>query len=203
MYGEFIYFVLAFLAGIFVKIVDNIEDESKRKEAPEKWPLAIAYGILIGYLISKAPFAMIFLGALCAQAIVRKLDTWTHRIGFTIAILFALYLGLPEFLLIPFAVFLIAASLDEFDKILFWNKPVWVQDFRPILKLVAIPFIFFGKWEYLAGILAFDVGYILIELLWKSHADVETKRTKKTVSSKKKKSKNREKKENLLKNKYA
>ncbi|GEM_PF-679067 len=181
MYEEFIYFVLAFIAGIFVKIVDNIEDESKRKGAPEKWPLAIAYGILIGYLISKAPFAMLFLGALCAQAIVRKLDTWTHRIGFTIAILFAVYLGFPEFLLLPFAVFLIAASLDEWDKLLFWNKPVWVQNFRPILKLAAIPFIFLGKWEYLAGIIAFDVGYILIELIWKSKVGAQTNETKKVV----------------------
>lgn len=187
MYEEFIYFVLAFLAGIFVKIVDNIEDESKRKEAPEKWPLAIGYGFLIGFLISKAPFAMIFLGALCAQAIVRKLDTWTHRIGFSIAILFALYLGLPEFLLIPFAVFLIAAALDEWDKLLFWNKPVWVQDFRPILKLAAIPFIFFGQWEYLAGILAFDVGYILIELLWKKDIKREVVKLEKKEKIKPKK----------------
>lgn len=160
------YFILAFFSGILVKIVDHIEDESgRRKKSPIRWPLSIIYGLLIGYLISQAPFAMIFLGAAIAQILMRKVDTWTHKLGYLSMLISILYFGLPEFLFLPLGVFIAFSAIDELDKFLLWKKPVWVQEFRPFLELVAVPFIMFGQWHYLAGILAFDVGYLSIRVM--------------------------------------
>ncbi|MDD5023247.1 MAG: hypothetical protein PHU63_03700 [Candidatus ainarchaeum sp.] len=157
---ELIFFIfLSFLAGTIVKTVDHIEDEEKKKHII-RFPLAIIYGILIGYLISQSPFSMIFLAAVFTQIIMKKVDNISHKLGYFAMILSLIYFGFPEFVLFPFMVFLIFSSLDELDKIIFWNKPKWIQDFRPFLELSAIPFLLMGQWQYLTGILSFDLGYI-------------------------------------------
>ena len=72
--------VLAFISGFVVKSVDWIDDEKKGRHII-KWPLAIVYGVLIGFLISQASFSTIFLAALFAQVFARKIDTHTHVLG--------------------------------------------------------------------------------------------------------------------------
>lgn len=158
------YILLAFLAGILVKIVDYIED-NRRGKNPLKWPAAILYGFLIGHLISLAPFSMVFLAAVVSQVLARKVDTKAHVLAFIVVIFSLLYFGLPELVVLPFVAFLLFSSLDELDHLIFWKKPVWVQEFRPFLELATIPFLFLGQWYFLAGIVAFDVGYISTRFL--------------------------------------
>ncbi len=188
--------ILAFISGLLVKIVDNIEDEEQGQN-PIKWPLAILYGLTIGYLISQAPFAMIFLGAVLAQILMRKVDTPSHKLGFLSILFSLLFFGAPTIILFPLAAFLISSSLDEMDKIIFWDKPKWVQDFRPFLELAAIPFFFLGQWEYLAGILFFDLGYLGITLFHTKKLKSQKKKRKtkpKTKVKRKTKKKTRKKK---------
>ena len=89
----FIY-LLSAIAGVLVKAVDFIEDSKKGKNII-KWPLSLAYGIIIGYLISQTPFSMIFLAALFAQLLAGKIDTSAHGVGFTLAVLSIPYFGIP------------------------------------------------------------------------------------------------------------
>lgn len=161
---EIVFFVLAFLAGFLVKIVDWLDDE---KKAPIffKLPLAFAYGILIGYIIGAASFGLIFLGALLAQVLARKIDTLSHRFGFLVAILSLLYFGFPGIEPILLLYFMVLAFLDEEDYI---GKLRLLAELRPFLKLGALAMVFFGRFDYFVGIMLFDIGYVLFDAVSKS-----------------------------------
>jgi len=149
---------LAFFAGLLVKIVDWLDDERK---APV-WttiPPAVVYGAIIGYLISTAPFSVIFLAALLAQVFARKVDTLAHRIGFIIAAISLIYLGFPSFDMVLLGAFLLLAFLDEID---FVGKLRPLNDWRPFLKIGSLAPAVVGDWSYFAGIISFDVGYLLV-----------------------------------------
>ncbi len=150
-------FVLAFAAGLLVKMVDWMEDDRKTSPAL-KYPLAAAYGILIGYIVGTASFSVIFLSALVAQVFARKIDTLSHMIGFAVAILSLAFFGFQPLDLPLFAFFLILAFLDEAD---FIGKLHPVTEYRLILKAGALIMIAFGRWDYFAGIMCFDIGYEL------------------------------------------
>ena len=150
-------FVLAFVAGLLVKIVDWMEDDRKTSAAL-KLPLAVAYGLMIGYLIGTASFSAIFLAALVAQVFARKIDTLSHTVGFAVAVLSLFYFGFPALDLPLLAFFLVLAFLDEAD---FIGKLHPITEYRLILKAGALLLIPFGRWDYFAGIMSFDIGYEL------------------------------------------
>ena len=154
-------FFLSFLSGALVKFVDDIEDKKKKWQiANSHWLMAVLYGIIIGYLISQATFSMLFLAALFAQALAGKIDRKSHVIGFLVAIILAAYFGLPTLEQIPFAIFLIAAYLDEMT--LFGKLKIFTE-YRLFLKIAALAFIVIGRLDYLISIIAFDLGYMLME----------------------------------------
>ena len=158
-------YVLAFLSGVLVKIVDNIEDKiNYTRHKILKWPLAIAYGAIIGYLVPQASFSMLFFGALLAQVVAYKIDRESHLIGFIVSIAVVFSFGLPPLDYLPFVVFLIAAYLDELTLFGIWKK---FADYRFFLILAATLFVVFGRFDYLIGIVIFDLGYVLIENLKK------------------------------------
>ena len=150
-------YAMAFITGILVKVVDWIEDETKHKSAL-KYPLAIAYGVMIGYLISNASFSMIFLGALFAQAIAGKVDCKGHLLGFITAAVSLLYFGFPVIDFIPFVIFFVFALMDELR---FFGKYLFLSDYRPFLEIASLVFIPLGRWDYFLGIMSFDAGYLL------------------------------------------
>ncbi|MEM2909192.1 MAG: hypothetical protein QXT05_02565 [Candidatus Bilamarchaeaceae archaeon] len=153
----FIPHILSFVSGFLVKWVDWIEDERKG-ESPLKYPLAVVYGILIGYIISAAPFAEIFLGALVAQVFARKIDTASHALGFFIAALSLSVFGFPQISLALFFYFLVLAFLDEMK---FAGRLAFVSEHRLFLPVGSLVMLLFGRWEYTLGILFFDAGYLL------------------------------------------
>jgi hypothetical protein len=163
---DYIPYLLAFIAGILVKWVDWIDDDEKGR-SKLKYPLAIAYGLIIGYLISSAPFAEIFLAAVVAQIFARKIDTQAHLIGFAVIALSLLFFGFPQISLAFFVYFLALAFLDEQE---YAGKLKQLSDYRPFLKVGSLVMLFFGRWEYPAGILIFDAGYLLFQELKKKKA---------------------------------
>jgi hypothetical protein len=155
--SDYIFYVLAFVAGVLVKAVDWIDDE-KDKKNKIKYLLAILYGLLIGYLISAAPFSTLFLAALVAQAVARKIDTAAHMIGFSSALLSLFLFGFPSIEMIHFALFFVLAFIDELK---FPQPYEWLTEWRVFLKLGAAVFIIAARVDYLISIMAFDIGYIL------------------------------------------
>ncbi|MFH1520330.1 MAG: hypothetical protein ABID61_01665 [Candidatus Micrarchaeota archaeon] len=162
--SDLIFFVLAFLAGFLVKVVDWMDDE-KKKPSWFKLPLGFAYGILIGYIISTASFGLLFLGALLAQVLARKIDTISHRFGFLVAILSLLYFGFPGIEPIFLLYFMVLAFLDEEDYIGKWRL---LAELRPFLKIGALTMVFFGRFDYFIGIILFDIGYTVFGTVSKS-----------------------------------
>lgn len=160
-YVVFLPYILAFIAGIFVKWVDWIDDDKKGKN-PIKWPLAIAYGIIIGFIISSASFAIMFLAALIAQMFARKVDTRAHFLGFVMVVLSLLYFGLPNIEYAFLVYFLVLAFADEAD---FIGRLRPLTEYRPFLKIGALLMILLGRFDFLIAILCFDLGYELFVYL--------------------------------------
>jgi hypothetical protein len=174
--------ILAFIAGLIVKSVDWIDDEKLRSNFSAlkidsdfqynerkgkyiiKWPLAIVYGVLIGYLISQASFSTIFLAALFAQVFARKIDTHTHVLGFVVALFSLFYFGFPAVEIILFVFFILLAFMDEMRLFGKWKS---VHELRPFLKVGAALLIPFGRIDYFLGIMVFDFGYVLFDFAQK------------------------------------
>jgi hypothetical protein len=129
-----------------------------------KYVLALLYGILIGFIIGNASFSLIFLAALVAQILARKVDTTAHRLGFATSIIVALFFQVPAINLLLFGYFLLLAFLDEVDYI---GKLRPLETYRLILPVGALPLIFFGMPEFFIGIVSFDIGYQVVSHLIK------------------------------------
>lgn len=156
-------YILAFIAGVLVKIVDWMEDDRKTGNA-YKQPLAVAYGLIIGYLISTSSFSALFLAALIAQVFARKIDSLAHKIGFAVAILSLPLFGFPPLDVPLLAAFMVLAFLDEAD---FIGRLHPITEYRLILKAGALAMVAFGRWDFFAGIMSFDIGYELFRQLSK------------------------------------
>ena len=152
-------YLIAFLAGLAVKATDWLEDERKSNH-PIKFLFAIFYGLFLGYVISAASFSVLFLAALIAQVFAGKIDKKSHVLGFVVATVCLFAFGFPTIDLILFGYFLIFAFLDEIE---FVGKFEFISTYRPLLPLSALPFILFGRIDYLVGIIVFDIGYYLSE----------------------------------------
>ena len=152
-----LHYVLAFIAGFFVKWVDWIEDDRKG-EGLLKFPLAILYGILIGYLISQASFSEVLLGALIAQVFARKIDNISHVTGFAFSIIALGYFGFPSVHLNYMFYFLILAFLDEQKLMGSYSR---ITRYRLFLKIGAVATILTGRFDYAIALLIFDAVYLL------------------------------------------
>ncbi|MFH1785599.1 MAG: hypothetical protein ABH842_04165 [Candidatus Micrarchaeota archaeon] len=155
---------LAFLAGLLVKVVDWMEDDRKTS-IWHKIPLAFAYGILVGFVTSSASFGLLFLGALLAQILARKIDTFTHRFGFLVTICALVVFGFPQIEGIWLIYFMVLAFLDEQDYI---GRLRPLVKYRPFLKVGSAILIIIGRWDYFLGIIIFDIGYELFDFISKS-----------------------------------
>ncbi len=150
-----LFYAIALISGVLVKVVDWFDDDLKSKNLT-KYGFALAYGVLIGYLIGNASFSLIFLAAVMAQIFARKIDTLAHRIGFVSIIIVAVFYAVPSLDIYLLGYFLILAFFDEIDYV---GKLRKLNKYRPFLKLGAIPLALLGRPDYLIAILAFDVGY--------------------------------------------
>jgi hypothetical protein len=159
-------YILAFISGFLVKAVDWIEDDLK-KPLKMRWLFAIMAGVFIGYIISASTFASIFLAALFAQVFARKVDKASHAATVLAAAVVFIFLGVnPAFDAVYFLIFLIPAFLDELE---FTGKWAFITEYRLFLGVVAALFgIFIGRWDFLMGILGFDIGYLGFKIVGES-----------------------------------
>ncbi|MFA5077021.1 MAG: hypothetical protein WC488_01200 [Candidatus Micrarchaeia archaeon] len=153
-----IYYSLAALMGMLVKIVDQLEDVLKNN-SPVKYILAIIYGIIGGCIISYSSFSSLWIAALFAQLLAGKLDRPVHMLGFSASLLFSAIFGIADFRLFDTFAFLIAAFIDESNP-LGWNPAI-----RPALKLASLAFALIGRWDYLFAILLFDIAYFAVGMV--------------------------------------
>lgn len=159
-------YILAFVSGFLVKAVDWIEDDLK-KPLKMRWLFAIMAGVFIGYIISASTFASIFLAALFAQVFARKVDKASHAATVLSAAAAFVMLGInPSFDIAYFLIFLIPAFLDELE---FTGKWMFITEYRLFLGIAAALFgIFIGRWDFLIGILSFDIGYLGFRIVGES-----------------------------------
>ncbi len=154
-------YILAFLAGFLVKVVDWFDDDKKSKHFI-KYLLAIIYGVLISYLIANASFSTLFLSTLVAQVIAGKIDTLAHSLAFATAVISLFFFGFPSIELIQFGLFFILAALDELT---LPKQYELLTKWRVFLKFGAAVFILFGRVDYFIAVMTFDIGYMLFMLL--------------------------------------
>ena len=158
-------FAVAALAGALVKLVDQIEDEFSGK-IQYKYFFALIYGLMIGYLISFSGFGSLWLAALAAQLLSGKIDKKSHMFGFAVAIIFTFIFSSPflqSLSVLDFIIFLAAASLDE---LAVFSRFKRFKDYRPLLKITALVYGIFGRWDYFAGIMVFDISYYAVGRLF-------------------------------------
>lgn len=156
-------YILAFVSGFLVKWVDWIEDDRKG-EGYLKFILAIAYGLIIGYLISQTSFTELFVGAAIAQIFARKIDNISHAVGIVATIAAVLFFGVPVLHLSFLFYFVILAFLDEQEYIGRYRR---ITEWRLFTKVGAVLLIFIGRYDYAIAILLFDGGYVLFTELRK------------------------------------
>ncbi len=156
-----VFFAAAALSGVLVKAVDEIEDALEPrlgKQCPLcrlKFPLAAAYGLLIGYVISFSAFSTLWLAVLFAQFIIGKIDKPSHFLGFAAALVFAVIFGAGGFQFGDFLIFVLAAIIDESSII-----SDRLAALRPALKIVTLFYGLFYRWDYFIAIMCFDLAYL-------------------------------------------
>jgi hypothetical protein len=173
---------LSFLCGFLVKAVDYLEDEEKSKN-PIKYVAAAAYGLIIGLLISASSFSLIFIAALLAQFVSKKVDTYSHYLGCLVAIVIialswsgSIYSDASNYL-VPFIVVLAMAILDELSDGIKSKQLHPILRYRPFLKAGSLIFLIYGRVDYFFGIISFDIGYELFNFLF----SMRKKASKRTI----------------------
>lgn len=162
----------AFATGILVKLVDQIEDK-KLKMKNMSALLGIFYGFLIAYVMIKSPIvANLWMAAVLANIAAGKIDAAGHRFGIFTMLIVLILMGFPQFNFYLIALFLITAYFDEHLKNMgdarkIKNKTfAKMASYRVVLELTAFAVsVYTGEWILFASILAFDVGYAMINKL--------------------------------------
>lgn len=166
MIEAWMFYPLAAITALFVKIVDEIEDTLEGRSA-SRYIFATIYGLLIGFTISFSPFPTLWLGILVAQFVTGKIDKPSHFTGFFVALAFTAVFGINggPFVLAPdFLLILVFASLDEL------NMFDWAyKDLRLGLKIAMFIYGFFARWDYFIALICFDLAYMLTGKLFPRH----------------------------------
>ncbi len=160
-----IFYFIAAITAVFVKIVDEIEDALEGR-FKIKYFFAISYGLLIGSIISFSTFPTLWFGIIVAQMITGKIDKFSHFIGLFTALVFIVIFGINngEFILTDFLLILFFAVMDETN--FFENR---YSDLRLWLKIAMFIFGIFVNWTYFIALISFDIAYILTGRFFPTH----------------------------------
>ncbi|MEW6528782.1 MAG: hypothetical protein AB1391_02750 [Candidatus Micrarchaeota archaeon] len=160
-----IFYFIAAITGVFVKIVDEIEDTLEGR-FNIKYIFAVLYGLLIGVTISFSTFPTLWFSIIVAQIITGKIDKISHFIALCVVLIFIIIFGMnnSEFLLPDFLIILFFAAMDETN---FFD--IMYKDFRLWLKMAMFIFGFFVRWDYFIALMSFDIAYILTQNFFPMH----------------------------------
>ncbi len=167
----------AFVTGILVKIVDQIEDKKIKLMENVNVFLGITYGFLIAYVMLKSEIvASLWMAAVLGNIIAGKIDAPGHRLGIFSMMLMLAVFGFPKIDAYLLVIFVLAAYFDEFlkglsDKRKIKNKAIAkIASYRLLLEASAFAVSFYtGRWILFASILLFDIGYIIAAKLGKRY----------------------------------
>jgi ABC-type arginine transport system permease subunit len=158
----------AFLTGLFVKLVDLIEDDGLNVSKQLSIIFGLLYASFIAYVITiSAEVAPLWLAVLLGVILSGKIDAKSHyyAIGFSLFLIFLL--GVPEFNTLYFMIFIIVSILDEIlsslvDKRIIKNKLLGdLLLLRPLLEIAAFTIAYLtGVWIIWFAVLSFDIAYI-------------------------------------------
>lgn len=159
----------AFMTGILVKLVDDIEDKKLKIKNVSVF-LGMFYGFLTGYVIIKSPIAAnLWMAAVLANIAAGKIDATGHRFGIFAMLSTLVLIGFPQFNFYFILLFLIAAYFDEHLKNMSDSRKIRnkklskLASYRLLLEMSAFAVsVYTGQWILFASILFFDLGYALI-----------------------------------------
>lgn len=159
-----IIFFLSFLAGLLVKLTDDIEDKSLTNRL-YAIPAGLAYGSLLGYLMLIDIDASFLFGGIALGCLMTgKIDRPGHYSGISAIFAVVLLYGVKLSLL----VLLIAAmaALDEMKDIINIPKHMdFIFEYRLILKIAILALVILKiiGLNALVAIVGFDIAYLLTE----------------------------------------
>ncbi len=164
--------LIAFLTGVLVKIVDDIEDYGKDKYQYLGILLGMFYGFLIYYMFAvNTEVIPLWLGIVIGMLFAGKIDAFSHYFGFGTFITLILIFGIPAFSITLFLLFLVVAVLDELShayvtkhhRAMVGRPLARMVEIRPFVEIVALIVSLFTKnWYFFFAILAFDAGYLIV-----------------------------------------
>ena len=171
---EYVVFPAIFFIGVLTKFVDLAVDDSLNIPKPLVYASAVAYGILAAYVITNYTIlAPLGLAVVAAVLITGKIDRKPHALGVVIMVLFMFFWGLQAVDPVLLLILLAAGIADEItsdlaDKGKVKGVSAKVLGRRFILEVAAF-FVSLstGYWIIFLGILIFDAGYFIAEMLGK------------------------------------
>jgi len=165
---------LVFVAGVLVKIADQYSD-SEKKENYTGIIFGLAYGVLLGYLMSlNIVLGTISIGIIASLIISNKFDSISHIIGLlliTVTVIFVNHFEINFFIV---AVFFLGSTADEKLNDYVDSKKKTGKLFSIITKYRLITEMFaigvavaLAEPLYWFAMLSFDFGYQITTLISK------------------------------------
>ncbi|MFH1224374.1 MAG: hypothetical protein V1676_01070 [Candidatus Diapherotrites archaeon] len=164
--------LLTFIAGALVKFADDLSDGRIKADARVAYALALAYGLLLGVVLSLKTETMTWgLAVVAAVLVYGKVDK-AHQFGVAAIIAALAFLGIPEIEFPLFAAFLLCAVLDEAlsdrgDRAEKRGEETnalvkFALGSRLLLPLACIIAGFaLGKYIYIVAMAGFEIGYVI------------------------------------------
>ena len=170
-----------FLLGLLTKTTDELVDRPmKGKMHKARLATSVAYGLVAGYLASTGPeFATLITAIVIGVLATGKIDSGEHQLGIAAMIAVIALLGLPEIIVLPFALLACLAVLDEaLNDYADRRKAATVGKAERQGKGIAPRLLgarllaeagaaaiglATGNWLYLIAMLSFDVAYSLVD----------------------------------------
>lgn len=160
-----IFFFLSFLAGLLVKLTDDIEDKNLNIHRLYAIPAGLTYGFVMGYLmLIDIDASFLFGGITLGCLIAGKIDSRGHYFGITaiLAVVFLYGMKLSPLVLLIATL----AALDEIKEIIHIPKFIdFAFEYRLILKLGILILVILKIMGLNAviALFAFDLAYILTD----------------------------------------
>jgi len=164
--------VIAFFTGFLSKLTDLIEEHEMKLSLWVSGLSGIIYGFLIAFVISVSfELSALWIAVVASMIATKKIDSFGHYLGIASLVFSAFFLGIAEINYLFLGVFFVVSVGEELinNKITDAGKikNKLLNEFmklRPLLEITALIVSFFsGLWLIWFGLLAFDLGYILID----------------------------------------
>jgi len=154
--------ILGILAGLFMKLADDISDTNSKIDRKFAPLLGIGYGSLMGYLmIHDTDASLLFGGIILGCLVMGKIDSLCHYLALASILLLVFINGIK---LSPLVLIIAAlAAFDEMKEIFPFKGMDFIFDYRLFLKtgvllLVVLDLIGINS---IILLVAFDLAYII------------------------------------------